>query len=161
MADPPESMQSILNCILPIRPVGACALWCLGHVRGKQRTPLLLKAKPLAVFGRLLPPFGAQKLLENRSYDPLHFFLSVSLFFFSFIFPPPELPEILMPPQNQTIKLGKAFVLECDADGNPLPTIDWQFNGQPLIPGARSDLLLENENTELVVSTARQEHAGK
>ncbi|KAH8316805.1 hypothetical protein KR074_009084 [Drosophila pseudoananassae] len=71
-----------------------------------------------------------------------------------------ELPEIIMPPQNQTIKLGKAFVLECDADGNPLPTIDWQFNGQPLLPGARSDLLLENENTELVVSTARQEHAG-
>ncbi|KAH8303803.1 hypothetical protein KR018_006943 [Drosophila ironensis] len=71
-----------------------------------------------------------------------------------------ELPEILLPPQNQTIKLGKAFVLECDADGNPLPTIDWQFNGQPLLPGARSDLQLENENTELVVNAARQEHAG-
>ncbi|KAH8305592.1 hypothetical protein KR059_002341 [Drosophila kikkawai] len=71
-----------------------------------------------------------------------------------------ELPEILMAPQSQTIKLGKAFVLECDADGNPLPTIDWQFNGEPLANGNSADLLLENENTELVVSAARQEHAG-
>lgn len=57
--------------------------------------------------------------------------------------------------------MGKAFVLECDADGNPLPTIDWQFNGEPLANGNSADLLLENENTELVVSAARQEHAGK
>lgn len=73
-----------------------------------------------------------------------------------------DLPEILMAPQNQTIKLGKAFVLECDADGNPLPSITWQFNGQPLASdGASADLLLENENTELVVSVAKQQHAGK
>ncbi|XP_001354288.3 peroxidasin [Drosophila pseudoobscura] len=71
-----------------------------------------------------------------------------------------DLPEILMAPQNQTIKLGKAFVLECDADGNPLPTIDWQFNGSPLASTPSGDLLLENENTELVVSAARQDHAG-
>ncbi|XP_032290596.1 peroxidasin [Drosophila virilis] len=72
-----------------------------------------------------------------------------------------DLPEILMAPQNQTIKLGKAFVLECDADGNPLPSITWQFNGQPLASdGASADLLLENENTELVVSVAKQQHAG-
>nr|NP_523891.2 peroxidasin, isoform A [Drosophila melanogaster]NP_995975.1 peroxidasin, isoform E [Drosophila melanogaster]NP_995976.1 peroxidasin, isoform D [Drosophila melanogaster]NP_995977.1 peroxidasin, isoform C [Drosophila melanogaster]Q9VZZ4.1 RecName: Full=Peroxidasin; Flags: Precursor [Drosophila melanogaster]AOQ10577.1 Pxn-RA [synthetic construct]AAF47668.1 peroxidasin, isoform A [Drosophila melanogaster]AAS64946.1 peroxidasin, isoform C [Drosophila melanogaster]AAS64947.1 peroxidasin, isofo len=70
-----------------------------------------------------------------------------------------ELPEILTAPQSQTIKLGKAFVLECDADGNPLPTIDWQLNGVPL-PGNTPDLQLENENTELVVGAARQEHAG-
>ncbi|XP_060651867.1 LOW QUALITY PROTEIN: peroxidasin [Drosophila nasuta] len=69
-----------------------------------------------------------------------------------------DLPEILMAPQNQTIKLGKAFVLECDADGNPLPSITWQFNGQPL--EASVDLLLENENTELVVSVAKEHHAG-
>ncbi|KAI8039124.1 hypothetical protein M5D96_007841, partial [Drosophila gunungcola] len=70
-----------------------------------------------------------------------------------------ELPEILTAPQSQTIKLGKAFVLECDADGNPLPTIDWQFNGE-ILAGNTPDLLLENENTELVVSAARQEHSG-
>lgn len=51
-------------------------------------------------------------------------------------------------------------MLECDADGNPLPTIDWQLNGVPL-PGNTPDLQLENENTELVVGAARQEHAGK
>lgn len=73
-----------------------------------------------------------------------------------------DLPEILMAPQNQTIKLGKAFVLECDADGNPLPSITWQFNGNPLTSSANdADLLLENENTELVVSVAKQQHAGK
>ncbi|XP_017057908.1 peroxidasin [Drosophila ficusphila] len=81
-----------------------------------------------------------------------------------------ELPEILTAPQSQTIKLGRAFVLECDADGNPLPTIDWQFNGSPLLAAsspspsaaasAPADIQLENENTELVVSAARQEHAG-
>ncbi|EDW78831.1 uncharacterized protein Dwil_GK12503 [Drosophila willistoni] len=70
-----------------------------------------------------------------------------------------DLPEILMAPQNQTIKLGKAFVLECDADGNPLPTIEWQFNGQPLLESTK-DILLENENTELVVSIAKEHHAG-
>ncbi|XP_043950846.1 peroxidasin isoform X1 [Drosophila biarmipes] len=70
-----------------------------------------------------------------------------------------ELPEILTAPQSQTIKLGKAFVLECDADGNPLPTIDWEFNGV-LLTENTPDLQLENENTELVVSSARQEHAG-
>ncbi|KAM8709189.1 hypothetical protein ACLKA7_016061 [Drosophila subpalustris] len=70
-----------------------------------------------------------------------------------------DLPEILMAPQNQTIKLGAAFVLECDADGNPLPNITWFFNGQPLQSGV--DLLLENENTELVVSVAKEQHAGE
>lgn len=73
-----------------------------------------------------------------------------------------DLPEILMAPQNQTIKLGKSFVLECDADGNPLPSISWQFNGEPLLASSSSgDLLLENENTELVVSVAKEQHAGK
>lgn len=73
-----------------------------------------------------------------------------------------DLPEILMAPQNQTIKLGKSFVLECDADGNPLPSITWQFNGKPLTSSTTAaDLLLENENTELVVSVAKQQHAGK
>ncbi|EDV96683.1 peroxidasin [Drosophila grimshawi] len=71
-----------------------------------------------------------------------------------------DLPEILMAPQNQTIKLGKAFVLECDADGNPLPTITWQLNGAALLSGNTVDLLLENENTELVVSAAKDHHAG-
>ncbi|EDW17736.2 peroxidasin [Drosophila mojavensis] len=72
-----------------------------------------------------------------------------------------DLPEILMAPQNQTIKLGKSFVLECDADGNPLPSITWQFNGKPLASSTTdADLLLENENTELVVSVAKQQHAG-
>ncbi|XP_030372346.1 peroxidasin, partial [Scaptodrosophila lebanonensis] len=69
-----------------------------------------------------------------------------------------DLPEILMAPQNQTIKLGKAFVLECDADGNPLPAISWQFNGQPLV--SSQHLMLENENTELVVNEAREQDAG-
>jgi len=64
-----------------------------------------------------------------------------------------------MAPQNQTIKLGTAFVLECDADGNPLPNITWFFNGHPLQTSV--DLLLENENTELVVSVAKEQHAGK
>ncbi|ALC43349.1 Pxn [Drosophila busckii] len=72
-----------------------------------------------------------------------------------------DLPEILMAPQNQTIKVGKAFVLECDADGNPLPTISWQFNGEPLNSASNPDQpLLENENTELVVSAAKLQHAG-
>lgn len=120
-----------------------------------------MKAKPQAVFAGLLLPFGAQKLLENHTTRCISFFWFLFFFFLIYFSSSAELPEILMPPQNQTIKLGKAFVLECDADGNPLPTIDWQFNDQPLIPGSRADLLLENENTELVVSSARQEHAGK
>lgn len=160
MADPPESMQSILNCILPIRPVGACALWCLGHVRGKQRTPLLLKAKPLAVFGRLLPPFGAQKLLENRSYDPLHFFLSVSLFFFIYFSSSRTARNFnaTAKPNNQTGQgLCAGVRRRRQSTAHHRLAIQWPA----LIPGARSDLLLENENTELVVSTARQEHAGK
>ncbi|TMW42476.1 hypothetical protein DOY81_012444, partial [Sarcophaga bullata] len=69
-----------------------------------------------------------------------------------------ELPEILMAPQNQTIKVGKSFVLECDADGNPIPTITWQFNGGPIV--VDDHLLLENENTELIVNKARESDTG-
>lgn len=70
-----------------------------------------------------------------------------------------ELPEILMAPQNQTIKVGKSFVLECDADGNPIPTITWQLNGAAI--AANEHLVLENENTELIVNKARESDTGK
>ncbi|KAI8116975.1 Peroxidasin [Lucilia cuprina] len=69
-----------------------------------------------------------------------------------------ELPEILMAPQNQTIKVGKSFVLECDADGNPIPTITWQFNGEAIV--ANEHLVLENENTELIVNKAQESDTG-
>ncbi|XP_065362237.1 peroxidasin [Calliphora vicina] len=69
-----------------------------------------------------------------------------------------ELPEILMAPQNQTIKVGKSFVLECDADGNPIPTITWQFNGEAI--AANEHLVLENENTELIVNKAQESDTG-
>ncbi|XP_061393833.1 peroxidasin [Musca vetustissima] len=72
-----------------------------------------------------------------------------------------ELPEILMAPQNQTIKVGKNFVLECDADGNPIPTITWHFNGEPITTSADNDhLVLENENTELIVNKAKESDSG-
>uniref|UniRef100_T1PGN3 Cell adhesion molecule-related/down-regulated by oncogenes n=1 Tax=Musca domestica TaxID=7370 RepID=T1PGN3_MUSDO len=72
-----------------------------------------------------------------------------------------ELPEILMAPQNQTIKVGKNFVLECDADGNPIPTISWQFNGEPITATTENDhLVLENENTELIVNKAQESDSG-
>ena len=64
-----------------------------------------------------------------------------------------------MAPQNQTIKVGKSFVLECDADGNPIPTITWQFNGGPIV--VDDHLLLENENTELIVNKAQESDTGK
>lgn len=70
-----------------------------------------------------------------------------------------ELPEILMAPQNQTIKVGKSFVLECDADGNPIPTITWQFNGEA-IAANEQHLVLENENTELIVNNAQESDTG-
>lgn len=64
-----------------------------------------------------------------------------------------------MAPQNQTIKVGKSFVLECDADGNPIPTITWQFNGVAI--AANEHLVLENENTELIVNKAQESDTGK
>ncbi|XP_037881152.1 peroxidasin isoform X2 [Glossina fuscipes] len=69
-----------------------------------------------------------------------------------------ELPEILMAPQNQTIKIGKSFVLECDADGNPIPSITWQFNGAAVV--VSQHLTLENENTELIVNNAQESDSG-
>uniref|UniRef100_A0A1A9WTL6 Ig-like domain-containing protein n=1 Tax=Glossina brevipalpis TaxID=37001 RepID=A0A1A9WTL6_9MUSC len=69
-----------------------------------------------------------------------------------------ELPEILMAPQNQTIKIGKSFVLECDADGNPIPSITWQFNGAAIV--VSEHLTLENENTELIVNNAKESDSG-
>lgn len=63
-----------------------------------------------------------------------------------------------MAPQNQTIKVGKPFILECDAEGNPIPTITWKFNGNPIATNER--IVLENENTELIVSEAREIDSG-
>ncbi|XP_075162195.1 peroxidasin [Haematobia irritans] len=72
-----------------------------------------------------------------------------------------ELPVILMAPQNQTIKVGKNFILECDADGNPIPTISWQFNGEPITPMTDNDhVVLENENTELLINKAQETDSG-
>lgn len=64
-----------------------------------------------------------------------------------------------MAPQNQTIKIGKSFVLECDADGNPIPSITWQFNGAAVV--VSQHLTLENENTELIVNNAQESDSGK
>ena len=74
-----------------------------------------------------------------------------------------ELPEILIAPKNQTIKVGKSFVLECDADGNPQPKISWQLNGTLLTGSEAADgrVKLENENTELSVSAAQESDSGK
>lgn len=63
-----------------------------------------------------------------------------------------------MAPQNQSVELGKSFSLECDADGNPLPTLKWQFNGHPVVADARHSL--ENENTELIISAAQHDDEG-
>uniref|UniRef100_A0A1B0AI49 Ig-like domain-containing protein n=1 Tax=Glossina pallidipes TaxID=7398 RepID=A0A1B0AI49_GLOPL len=63
-----------------------------------------------------------------------------------------------MAPQNQTIKIGKSFVLECDADGNPIPSITWQFNGAAVV--VSQHLTLENENTELIVNNAQESDSG-
>ena len=73
----------------------------------------------------------------------------------------PELPEILIAPQNQTIKIGKSFVLECDADGNPQPIITWLFNELPLTGTQDERIKLENENTELIVAAAQETDSGK
>lgn len=43
--------------------------------------------------------------------------------------------------------------MECDADGNPLPTIEWDFNGRHVVADGR--YTLENENTELMISATQ------
>jgi len=87
--------------------------WCRGNKRLIETKP-----KTQTLLWPLVAAIWSSKIARKSLIRPVEPLATLA-----------ELPEILTAPQSQTIKLGKAFVLECDADGNPLPTIDWEFNG--------------------------------
>lgn len=50
-----------------------------------------------------------------------------------FVFATVVKPGILESPQPQNVSVGEVIVLQCTADGNPVPTVTWSHNGQVLI----------------------------
>lgn len=57
--------------------------------------------------------------------------------------------------------LGTTLYLECDADGDPIPTLSWKFNGKDIISTPSSRISLHNENTELEIDNITLADAGE
>lgn len=61
--------------------------------------------------------------------------------------------------------VGTTLYLECDADGDPLPTLSWKFNGKTITAeGAvvvTNRISLHNENTELEIENVTVADSGE
>ena len=52
---------------------------------------------------------------------------------------PPILKMRVVPPQELSLPLGSNKVLECEAGGNPAPTIHWLKNGKVIIQVSQTE----------------------
>ncbi|KAL5280951.1 PXDN family protein [Megaselia abdita] len=81
-----------------------------------------------------------------------------------------ELPEFIITLESQTVTVGTTLYLECDADGDPIPTLSWKINGKE-ITGTSSTtggpvvvtnrISLHNENTELEIENVTVADSGQ
>lgn len=83
------------------------------------------------------------------------------IIFYSFT----EVPDIILAPQSQNVKSGTTLILECDADGEPIPQISWKRNGTKILvksnPISTDRISFLNENTELKIEHIKESDAGK
>jgi len=69
------------------------------------------------------------------------------------------MPYITLAPEDQTLKIGSYVVLECEATGQPTPTIKWKINDQPLDSSSR--MFFGNQNTELHIDHIKESDEGE
>lgn len=59
---------------------------------------------------------------------------------------------------------GTTLYLECDADGDPIPTLSWKINGRDVAASSSSvtnRISLHNENTELEIENVTVADSGE
>lgn len=69
-----------------------------------------------------------------------------------------EMPYITLAPEDQILKIGSYVVMECEATGQPTPTIMWKVNGQPVDSSSR--MFFGNQNTELHIEQIKESDEG-
>lgn len=68
------------------------------------------------------------------------------------------MPYITLAPEDQILKIGSYVVMECEATGQPTPTIMWKVNGQPVDSSSR--MFFGNHNTELHIEQIKESDEG-
>ncbi|KAL3252349.1 hypothetical protein MRX96_017668 [Rhipicephalus microplus] len=62
--------------------------------------------------------------------------------------------------KDTTIKSGQSLKLDVDVKGEPCPTIEWSFNGQPLKASDKIKLDIEDYHTLFILTGAKRAHTG-
>ncbi|CAJ0583273.1 unnamed protein product, partial [Mesorhabditis spiculigera] len=75
------------------------------------------------------------------------------------VFVPASINEATSSPDMQTVIPGHKIQIECDAEGQPMPTIEWYHNDVRLENGLTAKL--SNNNETLIVDEASNESGGR
>uniref|UniRef100_A0A1B0D9M5 Ig-like domain-containing protein n=2 Tax=Phlebotomus papatasi TaxID=29031 RepID=A0A1B0D9M5_PHLPP len=67
------------------------------------------------------------------------------------------IPRFVVTPENRTAKVGEEVILDCEAEGNPSPTVSWEReDGQQIVPTTRFYLT----GNQLHIKDAKESDSG-
>lgn len=75
--------------------------------------------------------------------------------------PATDAPHFVSRFSDIAARQGHTVKFSCDIDGNPMPTVEWQFNGKPVPASKDIKISLEGKRAVLEIARVSQNHAGE